>query len=298
MVHMYKRVIAAVFLIVLVLGGAGIWKVYRVYQARQAARKAAQQQKVEEVTVTTIEGWTSADIGKELEKSGLVSAADFAKAEENFDYQSYPLISKPSKTDLEGYLFPDTYRFAKDSSVDTIIDKMLNDFTDRMASIGVTAAKDNFVIPGYENINVPGGDGQPGMSLYDILTLASIIEKESGGKGSVEGNLSLQEERGLVAGVFYNRLAKGQALESDATINYITGKSTPSASGADLNINSPYNTYKYAGLPPGPICNPSLGSIKAALQPTKSDYYYFLHQQPSGKVDFSKTFQEHTSKKQ
>lgn len=294
---MYKRVIAAVILIVVLLGGAGVWRVYQSYQARVAARKAAMQQKAEEVTVTLIEGWTIDDIAEAIGKSGLASSTDFLRTAEKFDYQSYPLINKPNKTDLEGYLFPDTYRFAKDSSLETVLDKILNNFTNRLASIGVTAAKENYVIPGYENISVSGGDNKPGMSLYDIITLASIIEKESGGKGSTTGNLSLQEERGLVAGVFYNRLAIGKALESDATVNYVTGKNTPAASGSDLQVNSPYNTYKYAGLPPGPICNPSLGSIKAALQPTKSDYFYFLHAQPSGKVDFSKTFEEHVRKK-
>ncbi len=294
---MYKRVIAVVALIILILVGAGVWRVYRIYENREAARKAALQQRAEEVSVTMIEGWTVDEVAEAMEKAGLISQKDFLRAAEKFDYQSYPLINKPAKTDLEGYLFPDTYRFAKDSSAETILDKILNNFTNRLNTLGVTAAKDSFIIPGYENITVPGGDGKPGMSLYDIITLASIIEKESGGKGSTTGNLSLQEERGLVAGVFYNRLAIGQALESDATINYITGKNNPAPSAQDLSANSPYNTYKYPGLPPGPICNPSLGSIRAALQPTKSDYYYFLHKQPSGKVDFSKTFEEHVREK-
>ena len=123
------------------------------------------------------------------------------------------------------------------------------------------------------------------------------MEKESGGKGSPSQNISLDQERKMIASVFYNRLMIGKALESDATVNYATGKSSPGASSEDLQVNSPYNTYKYPGLPPGPICNPSLGSIQAVLAPIKTDYYYFLHHQPSGEVDFSKTFEEHRAKK-
>ncbi len=294
---MYKKVIAIVVLIIFLLGGAAVFKVYRNYQIRAAERRAAMQQKAEEIQVTTIEGWTLDDIALAIEKSGLATAAEFTAAAESFDYQSYGLIVKPAKTDLEGYLFPDTYRFAKNSSLETILDKMLSNFTTRVGTIGVTAAKNNYIIPGYSDLEVSGGDGKPGMSLYDIIVLASIIEKESGGQGSGSGELSLQDERGLVAGVFYNRLSIGQALESDATVNYVTGKSSPAASAQDITVNSLYNTYRYAGLPPGPICNPSLGSIKAALQPTKSDYYYFLHKQPSGVVEFSKTFEEHVRKK-
>lgn len=294
---MYKRVIAIVCLIIVLLAGAAVWKVYQSYQLRRAERLANMQRRAEEISLTTIEGWTTQQIGEALEKTGLISEKDFVEATEDFDYSSYALIEKPNKTDLEGYLFPDTYRFAKNSSVETILDKMLNNFTTRLNSIGVTTAKDNYVIPGYETLTVSGGDNRAGLSLYDVIILASIIEKESGGQGTSNADLSLDEERKLIASVFYNRLLIGKALESDATINYITGKDAPAASGADLAVNSPYNTYKYAGLPPGPICNPSLSSIRAALQPTKSDYFYFLHRQPSGVVEFSKTFEEHKQKK-
>ncbi len=277
------------------LAGIVGWRTYSEYSERKAERLARMQQKVEEVTVTTIEGWTVKEIAAALEKQGLGTATDFTKAADAFDANQFALAAnRPSKAGLEGYLFPDTYRFVKTSTPEMILQKMLANFSSRLTSIEVSADTQRYTIPGYEDLAIIGGDNQPGISLYDIITLASIIEQESGGKGAVsDGSLSLDEERRLVAGVFYNRLTIGQALESDATVNYVTGKNTPAASGADLAVNSPYNTYKYPGLPPGPICNPSLGSIKAALNPAKSDYYFFLHKQPSGKVEFSKTFEEH-----
>ena len=112
------------------------------------------------------------------------------------------------------------------------------------------------------------------------------------------GQFLLDEERRIVAGIFYNRLNAGMALQSDATINYFTGKNDPSPLLEDLEKNSPYNTYKNRGLPPTPIGNPSLSSITAVLNPTNTDYFYFLHKQPSGEPVYSRTFEEHVANKQ
>jgi UPF0755 protein len=280
---MLKKSFGVIFLIIFIAGAIGLWSLYRAYNNRQIERKARLAQQVAETTATVIEGWKVDEIAAYYEKIGLFPKADFLAAVEKFDTSPYPLVdARPNKKSLEGYLFPDTYRFTKDATPDEVINKMLANFSARVSSL-----------------EVANGDTKyNGLSLPEIITLASIIEKESGGKGATTGELSLQDERNLVASVFYNRLGIGQALESDATINYITGKDSPSASAQDLAVSSAYNTYQHPGLPPGPICNPSLGSIKAALEPAKSDYYYFLHIQPSGKVDFSKTFEEHKSKKQ
>jgi UPF0755 protein len=278
---MFKKLSIIGFLIVFVLAGLGLWWVQRIYANRQAERLARMQQQVEETTITLIEGWTVDDMAEHFEKQGMFSKKDFLDAAAKFDTSEFPLLNRPANKDLEGYLFPDTYRFAKDSTPDQVITKMLANFSSRLGSIGVDEATTK----------------HNDLSLYEIITLASIIEKESGGQGTPSGNLSLQDERNLVASVFYNRLGIGQALESDATVNYITGKDTPAASAQDIQVNSAYNTYKYPGLPPGPISNPSLGSIKAALNPAQSDYFYFLHKQPSGEVEFSKTFEEHKRKK-
>lgn len=272
----------------------GVFKLLKDYRTEQARRVAELQQQAAETRVTVIEGLNTHEIAEELEEAGMFSSEEFLNAVKNFDPTNYPVIKKPHDTGLEGYLFPDTYRFAQNATPQQVIEKFLDNFSKRLSSIGVTVSDNKFIIPGYEALRPVGGDNQSGMSLYDVLTLASVIELESGG-GS---NMSLEEERGLIAGVFYNRMMIGQALESDATVNYITGKNDPGVSGRDTQINSPYNTYRYAGLPPGPIGNPSLGSIQAALNPTKSDFYYFLHKQPSGQVVFSKTFEEHVRNKQ
>lgn len=279
---MIKKTIGIAFIIVFIAGCLGIWTIYKAYNDRKIERQARLVEKVEETKATVIEGWDVEEVAAYFEKQGLFSENDFIKASQEFDTSAYPLITRPNSKSLEGYLFPDTYRFTKDSTPEEVITKMLDNFSARVATLGIEDPSEK----------------HNGLSLYEILILASIIEKESGGEGATTGELSLQDERNLVASVFYNRLAIGQGLESDATVNYVTGKSTPGASLKDLQVDSPYNTYKYAGLPPGPICNPSLGSIKAALQPAKSDYYYFLHKQPSGLVDFSRTFEEHVSKKQ
>ncbi len=291
---MVKRLFPITILLIFVLIIVGVWKVYSDYKTAQRERLTQLQQKAEEVQVTIIEGWTTEQIAAKLASSGMFSEEEFLDAVKKFNLGSYALVmDKPSGTGLEGYLFPDTYRFAKGATPEDVITKMLSNFTNRMRSINVLESELTYTIPGYESLEVSGGDHRPGMSLYDILTLASIVEAESGSSS----NMSLAEERALIAGVFYNRMLIGQGLESDATVNYITGKNDPGVSIKDTEINSPYNTYRYAGLPPGPIGNPSLGSIQAVMRPTKSEFYYFLHKQPSGEVQFSKTFAEHIQKK-
>jgi UPF0755 protein len=279
---MIKKSLTVLVLAAVIAGGVILWHQYRNYRVRQQDRIQRLQAQAEELQATTIEGWTAADIAKALEEKKLFAAKEFLAAENSFDVSAYPLIkaSKPKKASLEGFLFPDTYRFNKTSTPQIVLDKMLANFTLRLDKIGVSADKEKYPIPGYE---------QYPLTFYQVLTMASLIEKESGGKGP----MSLSDERAMIAGVFYNRLAKGQALESDAAVNYATGKSNVSTTESDRSINSPYNTYKYPGLPPGPICNPSLASIAAALHPQKTDYQYFFHKQPSGEAVFSKTFAEH-----
>jgi UPF0755 protein len=292
---MVKKIFALCVVAAIVAGVATAVHEYRVYTARKAARLERLKEQAEDVQVTTIEGWTVKDIAQQLEKSGLTDADTFMSAAKRFDLSGYPLIAetKPDRATLEGFLFPDTYRFNKKTTPEAILDKMLTDFTERSASMGVHAGQGNYRVPGYDSLTVSGNDA-PGLSFYQLLTLASIVEKESSGKGGA--GVSAADERATIAGIFYNRLAKGQSLESDATINYVTGRNTPAVDGADLAINSPYNTYKYPGLPPTPICNPSLASLTAVLHPIKTDYYYFFHKQPSGEVVFSNTFDEHSRK--
>jgi len=123
-------------------------------------------------------------------------------------------------------------------------------------------------------------------TLHQIVTLASLIEKEA----------RTDPSRKMVAGILINRLKKGMRLDVDATVRYITENWTRPITQADLNINSPYNTRKVAGLPPGPICNPGLASIQAVLSPAASDYLYYLTD-PEGVIYYAKTLDEHNANK-
>jgi len=230
--------------------------------------------------IKIIEGWNLRDIANYLEKEGIVKADEFyqlagypgidCKINKNYncpkdfsrDYEF--LKEKPQNLSLEGYLFPDTYRVYKNATVEDIIRKMLTNFDNKI---------DAKLLGEIDNQN---------KKLYDILTLASIIEKEA----------KTPEDKKIVAGVYYNRLKIGMALQADPTVNYITGKQTDRPSSNDLKTESLYNTYKYPGLPSGPICNPGLDSILAAIYPDKNDYYYFINT-PDGKLVFAKTLAEH-----
>lgn len=147
----------------------------------------------------------------------------------------------------EGYLFPDTYFFLPSASADDIVASMRKNFDAKTAPLAVAVA-------------------ESGRSLSDIVTLASLIEREA----------RMLASKRMVAGILLNRLDLGMPLQVDAVFGYIYGRDTYSPSLEDLKVDSPYNTYTHAGLPPGPISNPGLESIEAALYPTKTDYLYYL----------------------
>jgi UPF0755 protein len=164
---------------------------------------------------------------------------------------------------LEGYLFPDTYYFPIDASGEEVAKIMRENFEKKIS-------------PYKEEIE------KSGRSLQEIITMASLLEKE----------VKTKEEKEIVSGILWKRLKAGIPLQVDATITYITGKKTTKIPLEYLQIDSPYNTYKYEGLPPAPICNPGLESILAALYPKESDYWYYLST-PDGKTLFFKTLEEH-----
>jgi UPF0755 protein len=287
-----KKQIVLLALLAAVIFSAFSLLYYRHKQKQWLLKKQAiENQKAEEINIRIIEGWSNKEIAAYLEKQGIISAADFLRGIKNFDTKEYDnFLPQQAKGDLQGFLYPDSYRLFKsisdrsltpaDEASKTIIKKLLDTFKKRLPANTEALAK------------------KQGLSLYEAITLASIIENETGRNAvSAESKAKLDEERRIVAGIFYNRLNAGMALQSDATINYFTGKNDPSPLLEDLEKNSPYNTYKNPGLPPGPICNPSLASIKAVLNPKKTDYYYFLHVQPGGQVLYSKTFEEHVQKK-
>lgn len=271
---MAKKIL--IFLVISLLL-SGVLGFYKIFKYRAEKRLGRQNAKAPQISVTFLEGWGNRDIADYLQKNGIVSSADFLAAAKDFKLEGYPILaSKPQTSGLEGFLFPDTYFISKNLSPGAetgskIIKKSLDNFTAKFTPAMQIQAEDDK------------------LSVYQIVTLASIIEKETRGN---------QEERKIVAGIFYNRLKAGVPLQSDATVNYVTGKSDLRPSRADTDIDSSYNTYKYKGLPPGPICNPGLDAIMAALTPAKTDYFYFLTDPKTGRAVFAKTYDEHLKNKQ
>jgi UPF0755 protein len=269
---MIKKILTIFALLLIIFGGIGI---YGAIKSRDGAARQKLSAKAPQTSITLLEGWNNKDIAAYLEKNQIVASADFLDATKNFDTSEYvDLLSKPKDQGLEGFLFPDTYFIPKTAST-----------SKEMAGIIIQKALDNFSKKITPTMNQQAA--LDGMDLYKIITLASIIEKESGAN---------QDDRKTIAGVFYNRLKAGMPLESDATVSFVT--ETSPISTADTLIDSPYNTYKYKGLPPGPICNPGLNSIMAALYPTPSDYLFFLTIPQTSRAVFAKTYDEHLKNKQ
>jgi UPF0755 protein len=207
--------------------------------------------------ITIPEGYTSTQIAELLDKKEVAEKEAFLK------------LVKDSEKTSEGYLFPDTYEVPKKYGAEKMVKAMLSNFN----QIDI----ENKFIDKAEEI---------GFSLDEIIILASIIEKEA----------KFNEEKNKVSSVFHNRLKIGMKLQSCATIQYILEKPKERLDENDLKIDSPYNTYLYKGLPPGPICNPGLNSIIAALEPEEGDYLYFVLGE-NGRHIFSKTYQEHLRNK-
>ncbi|MEO5928050.1 MAG: endolytic transglycosylase MltG [Patescibacteria group bacterium] len=220
----------------------------------------------QESSIRVQEGWTIQDIIENLAELNATSTpADFLVDGRATDFPF--LKGLPSSTPLEGYLFPDTYRVWQDQLPQSLITRQLAEFASKTDGFAEEARKQ-------------------GRSFYDVVILASIIEKEAGH----------DEERPLIAGVFMNRLNNSMRLQSDATLNYIIRSGRARLTNDDLKNASLYNTYTHDGLPPGPISNPSLASLEAALHPAKTDYFYFLAD-TAGKTYFAKTLDEHNANK-
>jgi len=217
------------------------------------------------VNVTIPEGYTLAQIADQVEQKNLVDKEEFLQIANNFPPDYDFLKSRPADKSLEGFLFPDTYRFIKGDAT-LIIRQMLDNFGSKYRS----------------DIQPDLGD----KSLYEVLTIASMVERE----------VQKDEDRPMIAGVIYNRLRIGVRLDIDATVRFIINNWKDPLTKADLSIDSPYNTRRYGGLPPGPICNPGLASIKATLHPTDHKYYYYLTDY-EGITHYAKTLNEHNQNK-
>ena len=217
------------------------------------------------VKVVIPEGYTIKQIAELLSNEGLCGTDEFMSALDPALYDYEFLRNLPQRSlALEGYLFPATYEFVPGQSAQDIIKLMLDAFSEAVKPEYYTKA------------------AQMNMTLDEIITMASIIERET----------NADTERAKVAGVFYNRIENDQKLESCATVQYILGENKPVLSVADTKIDSPYNTYLHRGLPIGPICSPGEECIKAALYPEKTDAFYFVLG-ANGEHIFSKTYEEH-----
>ncbi|MCX6759541.1 MAG: endolytic transglycosylase MltG [Candidatus Nealsonbacteria bacterium] len=237
--------------------------------------------------ITIIEGWSLRTIGFYFEDRGMFQAEEVLDmAAKDFSDEFDFLKDKPKNLGLEGYLFPDTYEIRKNESLENIVKKMLSNFDRKLTSDLKEEIK------------------RQQKSIFEIVTMASILEKE----------VRTVEDKKIVSGIFWKKINNGEPLYSCATIAYILGRENWTfeedessslsrvgawtfeemrreiASGKD--IDSPYNTYKYQGLPLGPISNPGLESIMATIYPEESDYRYYLST-PEGETIFSKTLEEH-----
>lgn len=231
-------------------------------------------------SVTIIEGWDLRDINGYLTGKGMTAdeglytlAGTPAKKEDNANVKDLAqrfdfLADKPEKMSLEGYLFPDTYYLDKGDGAEALIEKALQNFGDKL------------------NPEMRNEIKKQKKTIFDIVTMASMIEKE----------VKTLKDKKIVSGILWKRMDSGMRLQVDATILYEENKTGLKIYTKDTQIDSPYNTYRVDGLPLGPISNPGMDSIIAAIYPTTNPYYYYLSS-PDGKTIFSKTLEEHNYNK-
>ncbi|MDO8600478.1 MAG: endolytic transglycosylase MltG [bacterium] len=230
-----------------------------------------------ERAITIPEGWTTREIAEYFLRENIVSQNDFLRlvgkdGVSRFRADFSFLTDAPQNAGLEGYLFPDTYRIFRDASLESIVAKTLTNFDRKLTSDlreEITRQK---------------------KTIFDIVRMASLIEKE----------VVSDEDRAIVSGILWKRLRLSIPLQVDATVLYaksLTSHLSPFTSRVlieDTLIDSPYNTYKYYGLPPGPIANSGISAIRAAIYPQESDYFYYLSA-PDGRTIFSRTLEEHNA---
>jgi UPF0755 protein len=224
------------------------------------------------IALTIPEGYNIFDIAQAVEAAGLGRREDFLAAERS----ETGLIADmaPGAESLEGFLFPDTYRFGRHATPKAMVTAMVRRFRQAAGQLG---------------LNAEPGAGDAG-EIARTVTMASLVEKE----------VSQDAERPLVAGVFENRLAKGMPLATDPSVIYaalLEGRYRGTIYESDLQSASPYNTYRHAGLPPGPIANPGMAALRAAMDPARTDYLYFVADAQGHSV-FSATLKEHAEQVQ
>lgn len=217
--------------------------------------------------VTIPEGFTVKQIGSRLEAEVGIPAAEFvdlASAQAASFAAERPYLAEVKNGTLEGYLFPKRYRIVEGSTARDVIDLMLDQFEAEIATVDLTFAKSK------------------NLTQHDVVIIASMIEHEA----------QVDDERALVSSVIYNRLRTGMKLQIDATVKYLLPEGTTRVTYADLEIDSPYNTYRYAGLPIGPIGSAGLASLKAAAAPADTKYLYYVLTGEDGSHTFTETYEE------
>lgn len=237
-----------------------------------------EKEKIDKITIP--EGYRNTKIVDLLKKDWPNLADEFQKISDcqclqeevcecDFFSEQFAFLKEiPKGVDLEGYFFPDTYFLAKNETGKSLAHKMLMNFQNKIEKL--ISAKE-----------------QSKLSWHEIITLASIVEREA----------VTVEDKKMVAGIFLNRLKKAMPLQSCATIAYIKNEDKIKFSFNDTRLKSPYNTYINLGLPPGPIANPGLEAIEAVLFPTQTDYYFFLSNPETGQMTYSRTMEEQSKNK-
>lgn len=243
---------------------AGHYRLSRSYSLAVIAGYIAEG-RVVNISFTIPEGYTVAQIKDLLVRKKICSAEAWDRAiKKKYDYDFLKEVPAGNKNPLEGFLYPDTYSMSEDCSIEQVIDLMLKNFKEVWDKRFAAQAKSQK------------------LGVYETVILASLVEKEA----------RIDSERPVIAGVIKNRLKDDMLLQIDATILYALQEHKQYISYQDLEVESPYNTYKYAGLPPGPIACPGQAAIAAALKPARHNYYYYVYK-GDGSHYFSKTFAEH-----
>lgn len=234
------------------------------------SRFAAGDANSDELTLTYPEGFTLEQMAERTAQKGIGTKEEFLDAAKPaaFGEQFGYIGQLPVERSLEGYLFPDTYHVFADDSPADVIQRMLTNFDRKISGELLTEVQAS------------------GRTLDEIIIMASIIERE----------VIRDNDMAQVSGVLWKRLDEGGGLGADATVRYVLNKWDRALTVQDLDVDSPYNTRRYRGLPPGPISNPGLRAIIAAIRPQQSEFYYYLSA-PNGETIFSKTNEEHNANK-
>ncbi len=214
--------------------------------------------------LTIPEGFTVKEIAARLYELDLADKEDFLKAAKDFKAYDYITPNKNVFFAAEGFLFPETYEIESDYSIEEILKMMTEEFDKRLTDEMRAKAK------------------EMNLSIYELVTLASLVEKE----------VRYEEDRAVVAQVLLKRLKLNMPLQTDATLQYLMDAPKEDVTIEDTKIDSPYNTYQNAGLPPGPVANPGIEAIEAVLNPANTDYLYFVADR-EGHNHYAYSYEEH-----